>query len=295
MDEQALLDRIDRWQAAGLIDAATGDRLRAAEAARPAGLAPAPSPTPAIAAPPPASSIGSTATATAVFGPSVSVVEMFAYLGTAFLLAAVAAFFARISSGSDHAEAILGAGAGVEAIALAAIGLVLRGGTPRRRRAAGIAFLAAVVAVGAAVNLLAGTIVLDGLVVAILSTGLALAVAVALRLVLPAVTTELAVLGTITALSSSLLVWIEAVVAPPPTFDNGLVTPPAVDPADPRARSGHLVARDRVPARHHGVAGGAPRTDGSGGPTPRRRGAPVDRADGRARRVLCHHPGHRDR
>lgn len=230
MDEQALLDRIDRWQAAGLIDAATADRLRAPEAPGPAGLPPAPSLTPAMAASTPPSSIGSTAAD--VFGPSVTVVEMFAYLGTAFLLAAVIAFFARLSGPSaDQSQTVLGIGAVVEALALTAIGLVLRAGTPRRRRAAGIAFLAAVVAIGSAANLLSGMIVSDTLVVAVISTGVALAVAVALRLLLPAVTTELAVLGTITALSSSLLVWIEAAVAPPPYFaDNALVTPPGVDP-----------------------------------------------------------------
>jgi hypothetical protein len=225
MDGQGVLDRIDRWQAAGLIDAATADRLRAAEAASPAQTVSAP----AVAASTPPSGIGSTAAD--VFGPSVTVVEMFAYLGTAFLLAAVAAFSARISSGSDHAEAILGAGAGVEAIALAAIGLVLRSGTPRRRRAAGISFVAAVVAAGSAFSLFGSTVGVDGQVVAVISTGVALAVALAFRLLLPAVTTELAVLGTITALSSSLLVWIEAVVAPPPYFlDNGLVTSTGVDP-----------------------------------------------------------------
>ena len=110
----------------------------------------------------------------------------------------------------------MGIGAVVEALALTAIGLVLRRGTPRRRRAAGISFLAAVAAVASAANLLAGAISLDALVVALVSTGLALAVAVAFRLLLPAITTELAVLGTITALSSSLLVWIQEVVAPAP-------------------------------------------------------------------------------
>ena len=210
MDEQALRDRIDRWQAAGLIDAATADRLRVAEATEP---------------------LASGSTAAAVLGPSVTVVEMFAYLGTAFLLAAVAAVFARISSGSNNAEAILGVGAGVEAIALAVIGLVLRSGTPRRRRAAGISFLVAVVAAGAAVNLFGSTVGVDGQVVAIFSTGAALAVAVAFRLILPALTTELAVLGTITALSSSLLVWIQGLVAPLPYYgDNVLVTSPGADP-----------------------------------------------------------------
>ena len=125
----------------------------------------------------------------------------------------------------------MGLGAVVEALALTAIGLVLRRGTPRRRRAAGISFLAAVAAVASAANLLAGAISLDALVVALVSTGLALAVAVAFRLLLPAITTELAVLGTITALSSSLLVWIQDVVAPAPYYlDNGLVTSTGVDP-----------------------------------------------------------------
>ena len=230
MDGQGVLDRIDRWQAAGLIDATTADRLRAAEAAGPA------QPVRAAAVAAPVARIGIGSTVADVFGPSVTVVEMFAYLGTAFLLAAVAAFFVRMAYGdgasaADRSQTIVGIGAVVEALVLTAIGLVLRRGTPRRRRAAGISFLAAVVAVGSAANLLAGAISLDALVVALFSTGLALAVAVAFRLLLPAIATELAVLGTIAALSSSLLVWIQEVVAPAPSYlDNGPVTSTGVDP-----------------------------------------------------------------
>ena len=229
-----MLDRIDRWQAAGLIDAATADRLRAAEATEPTGLPPAPSRAPTVPASTPAEPAPGGSTATAVFGPSVTVVEMFAYLGTAFLLAAVAAFFVRVAYGdganADNSQTVLGLGAVVEALALTAIGLVLRQGTPRRRRAAGISFLAAVVAVGSAANFLAGAISLDALVVALFSTGVALAVAVAFRLLLPAITTELAVLGTITALSSSLLVWIQDVAFPPmPYFGSE----PAPTPSGP--------------------------------------------------------------
>lgn len=211
MDEEAVLDRIDRWQTAGLIDAATADRLRAAEAAGPTRTVQAP----ADAAPAAPSAIGS---AVEVFGPGVTVVEMFAYLGTAFLLAAVAAFFARIGSGSVHAQAILGAGAGVEAVLLAVIGLVLRSGTPRRRRGAGIAFVASVVAVGSAVSLIGGTVGLDGAAQAIVTAAVAGAAALVFRLLLPSLTTELAILVSITTLSSSLLAWIESVVVPPPIY-----------------------------------------------------------------------------
>jgi hypothetical protein len=235
MDEQGLLDRIERWQAAGLIDAATADRLRAAEAtgAAPQVAAPALAP---VAAVPAALPVSTSSTAAAVFGPSVTVVEMFAYLGTAFLLAAVVAFFARLASGSagtssDQSQSILGIGAAVEAVALTVIGLVLRTGTPRRRRAAGIAFLLAVVATGSAISLFGRPVGLDGLVQATVTSGAALGVALGFRLILPALTTELAVLGSITALSSSLLVWIESVVAPPPTFlDNGTATSTGLDP-----------------------------------------------------------------
>src|ERR1700690_389571 len=245
MDEQGLLDRIERWQAAGLIDAVTADRLRAAEAGGPADGAPtadgpgepaaAPSPLSVPAAVQPrAVTATNGSTAAAVFGPSITVVEMFAYLGRAFLLAAVIAFFARLASDSaGTSSTILGIGAAVVAIALTVIGLVLRTGTPRRRRAAGIAFLVAVLAAGSAISLFGGTVVFDGLVLAVLSTGAALAVALAFRLVLPAMTTELAVLGSITALSSTLLVWIASVGLPTSFAPESVPTPTPPPGPDP--------------------------------------------------------------
>ena len=84
-----VLERIAAWQAAGLIDAATADRLRAAE--------PPDTPEPA---PPPARHSSVTAAAGSFFGPTPTIVEMFGYLGALFLIAAWSAFLVRIAGDS---------------------------------------------------------------------------------------------------------------------------------------------------------------------------------------------------
>ena len=78
---------IAEWQAAGLIDAATADRIRAFDSSR-----------------------SSTATEpresafTAMFGPSLTIGEVFSYLGAFFVLAASDAFLARISGPAPSSE-----------------------------------------------------------------------------------------------------------------------------------------------------------------------------------------------
>jgi hypothetical protein len=133
----SVLTRIDEWQQAGLLDAASADRLRAAERARSA--------TDVVAASEPAALVDRRPrrTLSTVFGPGVTVGEMFAYLGVAFLLAAWTAFVARLA-GEDRGEgATIGFGFAVAADVLVLIGFVLRTGEDRRQRAAGVALLAA--------------------------------------------------------------------------------------------------------------------------------------------------------
>ena len=74
MPEPRVLERIDAWQAAGLIDEPTAERLRAAENA--------------AATAPDAGRGNSMQAASAMFGPPVSIVELFAYVGAGFLVAA---------------------------------------------------------------------------------------------------------------------------------------------------------------------------------------------------------------
>src|SRR6478736_6316022 len=85
-----VLARIAAWEAAGLIDSATAERLRAAEANEPGD---------AMSAVSPARTVG----ASSFFGPSVSLAEAFSYLGVAFVLAAWVALIARLSSEASTA------------------------------------------------------------------------------------------------------------------------------------------------------------------------------------------------
>src|SRR6185312_4962393 len=82
-----VLERIAGWESAGLIDAATAERLRAAE------VAAGPHDAPATAAP----SAAPFGIASSFFGPAVTVVEMFSYLGSAFVLAAWGFLIGRLS------------------------------------------------------------------------------------------------------------------------------------------------------------------------------------------------------
>jgi hypothetical protein len=125
----AAADHIAAWEAAHLIDPETAARLRAAEAA---GLPPTMGHRPA-----PASSeadggagfqpLRSAGGLAVVFGPGVSVGEMFGYVGGAFLLGAWIAFVNRIGAGGTGGDLVTAAGAVLGAIVLAG----LAGGSTR--------------------------------------------------------------------------------------------------------------------------------------------------------------------
>ena len=93
---ELVLARIAAWEAAGLVDATTAARLRDAE------IGSDHEDEPALAAP--------AGIATSFFGPAVSIVEAFSYLGGAFVLAAWTALIARLANeageptGSAHGE-----------------------------------------------------------------------------------------------------------------------------------------------------------------------------------------------
>jgi len=125
MPDQRVVERIDAWAAAGLIDEETASRLRAAEAEADAEA-------PAESALVDAHGVGGAPTRSAaatVFGPAVTIGELFAYVGAGFLLAAwhtlFASLFAPESSGafltrSLSAQAVQLA---VPAIAFAVVGM----------------------------------------------------------------------------------------------------------------------------------------------------------------------------
>ena len=71
-----------------------------------------------------------------MFGPSVTISEVFAYLGGAFLLAAWSSFMARTESGGE-AGVVLGAMALLAAGVLGVMGLASCGGSERMSRAVG--------------------------------------------------------------------------------------------------------------------------------------------------------------
>ena len=118
-----VLERIAAWQAAGLIDTDTAVRLRAAEAED--GETPS---TPEGRDKP--------STVAQIVGPSVTIGEMFAYPGGAFILGAFDAFLTRMAGFDADGGVGLAVGFGVVALVLVAIGRFMAQGDARQRRAA---------------------------------------------------------------------------------------------------------------------------------------------------------------
>ena len=219
---EMVLERIDDWERSGLIDAPTAARLRAAEGARGTGEP----------ARPAADDRTRGLAFSAVFGPGVSVGEMFAYLGVGFLFGAWTAFVARlVGDGGD--TTVSGAGMAIAAVALILIGLMLRRGDARRRRATGVAFLAAVAYVAAAVTALVARADLDGVVVGIVVAASALIAAAVLRRIHPALLTQVGLLASVTGLGAAILAWAANLLYTPP---EAMEFPPTEDPANPVPR-----------------------------------------------------------
>ena len=124
------IEHIAGWEAAGLIDRETADRLRAAS-----------DPTAVRNTPTATMTAHPRSAAAALFGPSVTISEVFAYLGGAFLLAAWSSFMSRTSGPNGEPSVVLGAMALLAAGVLGVIGLRLMGGGERASRASGVAFL----------------------------------------------------------------------------------------------------------------------------------------------------------
>ena len=210
-----VLARIDAWQQAGLIDPMTADRLRAAEAAEPGAAD-----RPLAAAPFPAASTGQAqaqgrigVSAADVLGPGPTVVEMFAYLGGGFLLAAWTAFVTRLS-GDNGNLTTTAVGLLAAAVVLAAIGLALRTGDELRRRGAGVAFLGATLySVGAAAGLLNSFNIYGSAQFLVLAT-IGVAVAAIVRFIHAGLLTQFGLLAGITAFAAATLQWLRDIVAP---------------------------------------------------------------------------------
>ena len=223
-----VLDRIAAWEAAGLIDAATAERLRAAEAAQSRREA-AEATWPAELAPPPRR--GPTSVA-AIFGPGVTIGEMFAYLGGAFLLGAYETFVVRAAGFGAASDLPLALGWAAAAIALGVLGVVLRSGDDRRRRAAGVMFALSVAHAGSAGAAMASLAGMEWPGAGAIGALVASAVAIGLRLLHPALLTQVALLISLTTLAGLLLSWLESVVVPQGQFDD-IGNPIPVDGPDP--------------------------------------------------------------
>lgn len=164
MADRRVIERIEAWQAAGLIDAATAARLRAAEADRPAedgADGAAPGVVEGV-----ARLDGAAATAGggipslmgSIFGPAPSITEAFAYIGAGFLVVAwhilVGPLFPQQFAGEFATPNTAGAAVewGVPALVLGIVGFAFSAGTVARRRAAGVAFAVATLHVWGGVN-----------------------------------------------------------------------------------------------------------------------------------------------
>jgi len=196
MAEHRVLERIDAWQAAGLIDEATAERLRAAESTS----APAPD----------ARERNPLQAAGALFGPPVTIVELFAYVGAGFLLAA----WHVLATKPDFPEAPnvvdLSIRWLVPAVAFAVIGLIGRSGSPQMGRAAGVAFAIATIHVYGLFEGLLRPGYLD--VTEIGVAGLTVLAALAFRRLHPSVLTQLTLLGALLLLATVAFRWLSGVV-----------------------------------------------------------------------------------
>jgi hypothetical protein len=228
MPDQRVVERIDTWAAAGLIDEATADRLRAAEAE---AEAPADR---ALEDAPVAEPVRTRSVAASVFGPAVTIGELFAYVGAGFLLAAWHTLFGSFTpqaSGDGGFAVDSGLQAiqlAVPAIAFAVVGMLAKRRGERERRAAGVAFVVSTVHVLGAVGFAMQAVHADFPITLVVATASAVVAATMNRRVLASVLTQLALLGSLVGLASSLLAWLSTKLFPETAFiDFG---PQPVDP-----------------------------------------------------------------
>jgi hypothetical protein len=222
-------EHIAGWEAAGLIDRVTADRLRAA--GDPA----------AVRGTQGAGTTGTTgrldtgahprSAASVLFGPSVTISEVFAYLGGAFLLAAWSSFMTRSNGPNGEPGVVLGAMALLAAGVLGVIGLRLMGGGERASRASGVAFLLVSTYVATAAAAFGNAAGLDWPAIGVVASTVGLATALALRVVHPSALTQVGVLSWITGLGISLLAWLQVTFFPENfSPETGLPTATGPDP-----------------------------------------------------------------
>ena len=215
---------IAAWEAAGVIDRGMADRLRAADAM-------AAMPDPAPEAPTVAPAAQPRSAVSAMFGPGVTISEVFGYLGGAFLLAAWSSFMSRGVGPSGEPQLAIGVMSLIAAAVLAALGFRLRGGDEHASRWAGGAFLLVSSYVAVAAGAFADAAGLAWPAIGVTASIAALAVAIALRVIHPSVLTQVGVLSWITALAASTIAWLQVTVFPENLSpETGLPTTQGPDP-----------------------------------------------------------------
>jgi hypothetical protein len=207
VSDKQVLDRIGAWQAAGLIDAETAERLRAAELAV-ADSEPDDAPNAAANAAP-----AGTSMAASFFGPSVSIGELFGYLGGGFLLAAWHTLIGTQLASGGRGVVVDAIQFGVPAIAFALGGWWLLRSNERARRAAGVAFLVSAGHVFGVVEAVLGP---DLQVEAKLTIAAAagLAAAIAFRRLHPAVLTQVGLVAALLGFAGAALTWLNVTLFP---------------------------------------------------------------------------------
>jgi hypothetical protein len=164
--------------------------------------------------------------------PRIAIAELLAYLGIGVLLCAWIAFVGQ-AAGMPNREAVWSGGLSLAAGAMVGLGVVLARGDRRRRRGAGVAFLAVTLLAALAASFV---VQLDFLrntlqweAPGVLIAGMAVAVAIGLRRLLPAVATQLGMLAALTALAAAVLAWFGWLIHP--MYIGGGYTPNPVFPA----------------------------------------------------------------
>ena len=211
-------------EAAGLIDAALAARLRAAATGAMGSAG-----EPALPSWEPVGTVG------AFFGPVVTITELFAYLGAAFLFGGWLAFIGNLSETSHPTEIIAG-GLALSALAMFGLGAVLARGDRRRRRGAGVVFLATTfLTAGSA----AYVVQMDFLrntfqdqAPGILIAAVAVVVAAFLRRWLPSVMTQFGLVVSLAGLAGAILSWLRSLVYQP-EVGGGVVLNPVPVPPEP--------------------------------------------------------------
>lgn len=220
MPDQRVVERIDAWAAAGLIDEATANRLRAAEAdaATPAGGATVDTPV--------VEHVRTRSAAASVFGPAVTIGELFAYVGAGFLLAAwhtlFASLFATASSDGFQTNGFAPQTIqlAVPAIVFAIVGMLAKRRGERERRSAGVAFVVSTVHLFGAVAFAMQTVHADFSATLVVASACAVVAAVLFRKALASVVNQLLILGALLGFSISLLGWLNTRLFPQAGFSD---------------------------------------------------------------------------